>query len=72
VSIGGIQFSGYFAWLFWNAVHLYKLVGFKKQIQVALDWMLGEIFPRDSSIVRRPVGCKLCGTQAVKSSSAGQ
>lgn len=72
VSIGGIQFSGYFAWLFWNAVHLYKLVGFKKQIQVALDWMLGEIFPRDSTIVRRPVGCKLCGTQAAKSSSASQ
>ena len=22
--------SGYFAWLFWNAVHLYKLVGLKK------------------------------------------
>ncbi len=63
VSIGGIQFSGYFAWLFWNAVHLYKLAGFKKQVQVALDWMLGEIFPRDSSIIRRPTGCKFCGTR---------
>jgi hypothetical protein len=27
---------------------------------------MGEIFPRDSSIVRRPVGCKLCGTQQTK------
>ena len=62
VNIGGIQVSGYFAWLFWNAVHLYKLVGLKKQLQVAGDWMLGLIFPRDSAIVRSPRRCKLCGT----------
>jgi len=60
VSIGGLRFSGYFAWLIWNAVHLFKLVGFKKQLQVALDWMLGSIFPRDASILRRPVRCKIC------------
>ena len=60
VQIGGIRFSGYFAWLFWNAVHLYKLVGLKKQLQVAGDWMLGLIFPRDSAIVREPRKCKLC------------
>jgi NADH:ubiquinone reductase (H+-translocating) len=62
VNIAGIQVSGYFAWLFWNAVHLYKLVGLKKQVQVAGDWALGLIFPRDAAIVRRPRGCKLCGT----------
>jgi NADH:quinone reductase (non-electrogenic) len=61
VKIAGIQVSGYFAWLFWNAVHLYKLVGVKKQLQVAGDWMLGLIFPRDSAIVRAPRRCKLCG-----------
>jgi NADH dehydrogenase len=61
VNIGGIQVSGYFAWLFWNAVHLYKLVGLKKQVQVAGDWMLGLIFPRDAAIVREPRRCKLCG-----------
>jgi NADH dehydrogenase len=60
VSVGGLRFSGFFAWLFWNAVHLYKLVGFKKQVQVALDWMLGTIFPRDAAIIRRPRRCKLC------------
>jgi NADH dehydrogenase FAD-containing subunit len=70
VSIAGLQFGGYFAWLFWNAVHLYKLVALKKQIQVALDWMLGAIFPRDASIVRRPVGCKLCGTVPARSRGA--
>ncbi len=60
VDLGGLKFSGYFAWLFWNAVHLFKLVGFKKQIQVALDWMLASVFPRDASIVRRPRNCKFC------------
>ena len=63
VNLGGIQFSGYSAWLFWNAVHLYKLVGLKKQIQVAGDWVLGLIFPRDAAIVRSPRKCKLCGTE---------
>jgi len=62
VKIAGIQVSGYFAWLFWNAVHLYKLVGLKKQVQVAGDWALGLIFPRDAAIVRSPRRCKLCGT----------
>jgi NADH dehydrogenase len=60
VKIAGIQVSGYFAWLFWNAVHLYKLVGVKKQLQVAGDWMLGLIFPRDAAIVREPRKCRLC------------
>jgi NADH dehydrogenase len=60
VSIGRLQFSGYLAWLFWNAVHLYKLVGFKKQLQVAMDWLLGTVFPRDASILRRPARCKIC------------
>ncbi len=71
VSIGRIRFSGYFAWLFWNAVHLWKLVGFKKQLQVALDWMLGSVFPRDASILRRPVRCRICaGGQAESSPPA--
>jgi NADH:ubiquinone reductase (H+-translocating) len=61
VNVAGIQVSGYFAWLFWNAVHLYKLVGLKKQLQVAGDWILGLIFPRDAAIVREPRGCKICG-----------
>jgi NADH dehydrogenase len=61
VNVAGVQVSGYFAWLFWNAVHLYKLVGLKKQLQVAGDWILGLIFPRDAAIVREPRRCKLCG-----------
>jgi NADH dehydrogenase len=62
VSVGPLKFSGYFAWLFWNAVHLYKMVGLKKQFQIAMDWMLGTIFPRDTAIVRPPRGCRICET----------
>ena len=61
LNVAGIQVSGYFAWLFWNAFHLYKLVGLKKQIEVAGDWFLGLIFPRDAAIIRTPRRCKLCG-----------
>lgn len=60
VSVAGIQVHGYFAWLFWNAVHLYKLVSLKKQFQVVADWSLATIFPRDTAIIRRPRRCKLC------------
>jgi len=62
VSVGGLRIHGFFAWLFWNAVHLFKLVGFKKQVQVALDWTFGTMFPRDAVIVRKPRSCKLCET----------
>ncbi|HLW80696.1 MAG TPA: NAD(P)/FAD-dependent oxidoreductase [Candidatus Acidoferrales bacterium] len=65
VSVVGFQVHGYFAWLFWNAVHLYKLVSLKKQFQVALDWSLATIFPRDAAIIRRPRACKLCEPAAV-------
>ncbi len=60
VNFMGLKFSGYFAWLFWNAVHLLKLVGLKKQLQVALDWSLATLFPRDISIIRTPRRCRFC------------
>jgi len=66
IDIKGFQFKGYFAWLLWNAVHLFKLVGFKKQVQVALDWWFGTLFPRDSAIIRRPERCAICHKQAVQ------
>ena len=67
VSVGGLRIHGFFAWLFWNAVHLFKLVGFKKQVQVALDWGLGTLFPRDAVIVRWQRVCKLCRAERAKS-----
>jgi NADH:ubiquinone reductase (H+-translocating) len=60
VEVMGLRFSGYAAWLFWNALHLYKLVGLRKQVQVALDWSLTRVFPRDSAIMRQPPRCSIC------------
>jgi NADH dehydrogenase len=60
VEVMGLRFSGYLAWLFWNALHLYKLVGFRKQVQVALDWSLAQVFPRDSAIMRVAPRCPIC------------
>ena len=65
VEVMGIRFSGYLAWLFWNAVHLYKLVGLRKQIQVAIDWSLTRVFPRDTAIMRPASRCPVCRRAAV-------
>jgi NADH:ubiquinone reductase (H+-translocating) len=64
VELMGFRFSGYAAWLFWNALHLYKLVGLRKQVQVALDWALARFFPRDSAIMRQPPRCAVCAAPA--------
>ena len=64
VEVMGVRFSGYLAWLFWNGVHLYKLVGARKQLQVALDWSLAKWFPRDSAIILRPSRCPICARAA--------
>jgi len=64
VEVLGLRFSGYLAWLFWNALHLWKLVGFRKQLQVALDWGLAQVFPRDTAMMRRPSRCTVCAHHA--------
>jgi NADH dehydrogenase FAD-containing subunit len=46
------------------AEHLYKLVGLRKQVQVALDWALARFFPRDSAIMRQPPRCAVCASHA--------
>jgi len=64
VNLMGFRLYGYSAWLLWNAIHLLKLVGLKKQLQVALDWSLAQLFPRDTSLIRRPPRCLLCHAPA--------
>lgn len=69
VDLLGVKFSGYLAWLVWNAVHLFQLVGFKKQLQVSIDWMLGSLFPRDAAMIRPARGCPLCAKSRAGSAS---
>jgi NADH dehydrogenase len=70
VEVMGLRFYGYAAWLLWNAVHLYKLVGLRKQLQVALDWWLVRWFPRDSAIMRQPPRCAICHAPTPRQRSA--
>jgi NADH dehydrogenase len=70
VELMGLRFYGYPAWLFWNALHLYKLVGLRKQLQVALDWGLARWFPRDSAIMRQPPRCAICHAPAARQRDA--
>jgi NADH dehydrogenase FAD-containing subunit len=35
-------------------------VGFRKQVQVALDWWLAGLFSRDTAIMREPRRCPVC------------
>jgi NADH dehydrogenase len=60
VEVLGIRLSGYLAWFLWNALHLIKLVGLRKQLQVALDWSLARVFPRDSAMMRPATRCAVC------------
>jgi len=72
VNLMGFRLHGYAAWLLWNAIHLLKLVGLKKQLQVALDWSLAQLFPRDTSLIRRPPRCKFCHAPAQPDASSPQ
>ena len=71
VEVLGLRFSGYVAWLFWNALHLWKLVGFRKQIQVAVDWGLAQVFPRDTAMMRRVPRCAVCAHRAAAARKPG-
>ena len=38
-EIGSIRLTGFVAWLFWSAIHVYFLIGFRNRILVTLDWL---------------------------------
>ncbi|MCU1643206.1 MAG: dehydrogenase [Nocardia sp.] len=37
-QVGKLEFSGFFAWLAWLALHLYYLVGFRSRFVTVLEW----------------------------------
>ncbi len=37
-SVGPFEFTGYFGWLVWLAVHLYYLIGFENRFRVLMRW----------------------------------
>ncbi|MFU8877371.1 MAG: NAD(P)/FAD-dependent oxidoreductase [Wenzhouxiangellaceae bacterium] len=38
VKFGRLKFSGYIAWWFWGAAHIYFLIGFRNRLVVAANW----------------------------------
>lgn len=52
VAIGRASLSGFIAWLFWGAAHVYFLIGFRNRIAVTLDWLWAYItFDRGSRLI---------------------
>ncbi|MBY0528895.1 MAG: NAD(P)/FAD-dependent oxidoreductase [Rhabdochlamydiaceae bacterium] len=39
VSIGKLQFTGFFAWLTWAFIHILYLIGFRNRVGVMLEWL---------------------------------
>jgi len=38
VDLGKLRFSGFLAWSFWLAAHIFFLIGFRNRLVVLLDW----------------------------------
>lgn len=51
-EIGGMRFSGFFAWWLWRTVYLSKLPGLERKVRVAIDWTLDLFFPRDIVLLK--------------------
>ena len=46
-EVNGRCFSGFFAWLMWRAVYLWKLPGAERKLRVLFSWTTELFFPRD-------------------------
>lgn len=49
---GGFVLTGFAAWFLWRSYYLARLPGADRRVRVALDWLLGLIFPRDIAELR--------------------
>jgi len=44
VRLGRQAFTGFFAWLIWLSVHLYRLIGFRNRLMVMVNWAWDYLF----------------------------
>src|SRR5678815_1118310 len=49
LDLFGIPLSGKLAWLLWAGAYLVKMVGFRKQVEVAFDQITHLVFEHDTS-----------------------
>ena len=55
-KIGNIEISGFIAWLFWSAIHILYLIGYRSKILVVIEWIFSYLFnkKRTRLIYREP------------------
>ena len=55
-KIGNIEVSGFLAWLFWSAIHILYLIGYRSKILVVIEWIFSYIFNKKGTrlIYREP------------------
>lgn len=51
-EILGIRISGFFAWLLWRGIYLFKLPSWSRRTKVAFDWMWELVFSRDLAYLK--------------------
>lgn len=56
--IKGRSFTGFFAWLMWLVVHLFRLIGFRNRLVVMLNWAWDYLFFERSVRLIIPLGHK--------------
>ena len=55
-SVGPVRLTGFLAWAFWCAAHVYFLIGFRNRAQVLLDWMWSYLtFERGARLITEAV-----------------
>ncbi len=55
-KIGSIEVSGFLAWLFWSAIHILYLIGYRSKILVVIEWIFSYLFNKKGTrlIYREP------------------
>jgi len=55
-EIGGFRLTGFLAWAFWSAIHVYFLIGFRNRIVVTLDWLWSYVtLERGARLISRDI-----------------
>jgi NADH dehydrogenase len=44
VHLLGRNFTGFFAWLLWLSVHIFRLIGFRNRLLVLINWAWDYLF----------------------------
>lgn len=55
-KIGNLEISGFIAWLFWSAIHILYLIGYRSKILVVIEWIFSYLFNKKGTrlIYREP------------------